>query len=276
MVICCLVSATSAIANTLEDIKNRGSIRVGTALNLPWAMRGHDGEMFGFEVDNASKVAMEMGVELELVEMPFGDLIPSLERGEIDMIAAGMSVLPERALRVAFSDPYMTSSVGMVVRVAALADREDVIDFAVPSVTVAAVADTTTEAAAIRGLPTADIRLYESVDAAIRAFLAGEVMVLAAETPIPELLLAENPAVFTILPETMINTGEAFAVQQDEMAMLTFLNNWISAYETAGILEASRDYWFGSDDWIGRLTEPLIVVPIEEDAPAENQPGIPR
>lgn len=253
-------------AEVMADIAERGVLRVGTALNLPWAMRDVDGELFGFEVDNAVKLATDLGVALELVELPFGELLDALENGTVDIVAAGLSITPERARRAAFSTPYMKSDIGLVVRVADLTERHDVLDFDDPAVSMAAVADTTTELAALRLLPSASLELFESVGASIEAFLAGETTVLVGETPVPELLLHENPDVFTMLPETVLSSGQAFAVRRDEHAFHTYLDNWVSAYETAGILESSRRYWFVEHAWLGRLDTPLLEVAIGTDA----------
>jgi hypothetical protein len=46
---------------------------------------------------------------------------------------------------------------------------------------------------------------------------------------------------------------------------MTYLDNWLAAYEAAGALEAARQYWFGGHDWASRLDKPLIEVPIAED-----------
>lgn len=258
------VAAVQARADVMDEIAERGVLRVGTAINLPWAMRDADGEMFGFEIDNAGKLATDLGVGLEIVELPFAELLSALDGKLVDVVAAGLSITPERALRAAFSIPYMTSDVGVVVRVADLADHDDIIGFNDPSVSVAAVADTTTEIAAMHALPSASLQLFDRVGATIDAFLAGEVTALVGETPVPELLMLENPDVFTMLPESLLSSGQAFAVHRDEHRFHTYLDNWVTAYETAGILESSRRYWFGGDEWIGRLDEPLVEAAIED------------
>jgi polar amino acid transport system substrate-binding protein len=266
------LTAATARAELLAEIAERGALRVGTALNIPWAMRDTAGEPFGFEVDMAAKLATDLEVALELVEMPFAELLDALESGSVDMIAAGLSITPERARRVAFSDPYMGTDVGVVVRIADLAAREDIIGFDDPAVTVAAVAGTTTEIAATRNLPTATLQLYPTVGESITAFLEGSATVLVAETPVPELLIAENPEVFTVLPDSLLGTVQAFAVRPDEPRFLTYLDNWIAAYEAAGVLEAARQYWFGGQDWAPRLDTPLTEVPIEDDETATTAP----
>jgi polar amino acid transport system substrate-binding protein len=254
-----------ARADVMAEIAERGTLRVGTAFNIPWAMHDAAGEPFGFEVDNAARLASDLGVELELVPLPFGELLDALDWGTVDVVAAGVSITPERALLVAFSDPYMIGDVGAVVRVADLDRHPDLLAFDDPEVTAAAVAGTTTELALARTLPLATAEIYDNVGDAIRAFLEGRATLLVAETPVPELLLAENPEVFTILPEALLSTAQAFAVRRGEHTFLTFLDNWITAYEVTGVLDSARAYWFGGRDWLARLEAPLIEMPIDGD-----------
>ncbi len=50
------------------------------------------------------------------VTLPFDQLIPALLSGEGDIIAAGMTITPERSEKVAFSSPYRTNISEVVVR----------------------------------------------------------------------------------------------------------------------------------------------------------------
>jgi polar amino acid transport system substrate-binding protein len=67
-----------ASTSVLEAIKDRGSIRVGVAMFLPWSMRDKKGNLIGFEIDVAKKVAADMKVDVKLVPTAWGDLIPQL------------------------------------------------------------------------------------------------------------------------------------------------------------------------------------------------------
>ena len=60
----------------------------------------------GLEVDLARALARTMGVEANLVTMPFKELLPALERGDIDAIFSGVTMTAERNLKVAFAGPY--------------------------------------------------------------------------------------------------------------------------------------------------------------------------
>ena len=64
------VAATSlpAVADDLiADIQKRGTLKVGMSTFVPWAMRDKKGDLIGFEIDVASKLAADMGVEVEFV-----------------------------------------------------------------------------------------------------------------------------------------------------------------------------------------------------------------
>src|SRR5512134_4092502 len=90
-------------ARDLQEVRNTGSLRVGITLFPPWATRAGNGELIGFEVDVAKQLAADMGVKAELLAYDVERLVPALEAGEIDLIAAGFTITPERDLHVNFS-----------------------------------------------------------------------------------------------------------------------------------------------------------------------------
>ncbi len=72
-------------------------MKVGTALTEPFEY--HDlqtGELVGFDVAIAQRIADRLNVEIEWVEMPFANLIPALEDQYVDMTIAAMYITPER------------------------------------------------------------------------------------------------------------------------------------------------------------------------------------
>lgn len=64
------------------------------------------GKPAGFDVDALDWIAKNMGFEVEHKPMQWDGIIPALNAKQIDMICSGMSVTPERAKVVQFSDPY--------------------------------------------------------------------------------------------------------------------------------------------------------------------------
>ena len=70
----------------------------------------------GFDITMGEKIAKTAGMKLEVMDMAFDSLIPALQSGTIDFIAAGMSVTEERKKNVDFSVPYFASEQVIIVR----------------------------------------------------------------------------------------------------------------------------------------------------------------
>ncbi|KIE22330.1 murein transglycosylase [Vibrio sinaloensis] len=80
----------------LEQIKERGVLRVGTLNNQLSYYIGPDGPA-GLDYELAREFANELGVQLEMKPAyRISSLYPALRNGEIDIIAAGLSQSPER------------------------------------------------------------------------------------------------------------------------------------------------------------------------------------
>lgn len=74
------------------------------------------GRVGGESAEALRAVAEELGIEnVRWVRLDFGDLIPSLLQGRVDVIAAGMFRTPEREERVRFSMPTVCSASALLV-----------------------------------------------------------------------------------------------------------------------------------------------------------------
>ena len=75
-----------------------------------------DGEVVGYDMELAARFCGEYGYGLEIVDMNFDGILPSLQAGKADFAAAGISVTPERAESVLFSSPNYSGGTVLVVR----------------------------------------------------------------------------------------------------------------------------------------------------------------
>ena len=81
---------------SLEKIQDSGVLRVGTLNNQLSYYIGADGPT-GLDYELAQTFAEKLGVKLEITAMfTLSELFPALERGDIDIIAAGLTVTPDR------------------------------------------------------------------------------------------------------------------------------------------------------------------------------------
>ena len=82
----------------------------------PFEMTNKQGQYIGFDVDLAKMVAKEMGVKVEFVNTAWDGIIPALLTDKFDVIMGGMTVTPQRNLRVNFADPYIVVGQTIVLR----------------------------------------------------------------------------------------------------------------------------------------------------------------
>lgn len=118
--IAALVMLTLVTAYLRDDaqarIRKSGFIRVGYAVEAPYAFLSSNGDVTGESPELAKTVASRLGIRKVIWrQVEFGSLLDELEAGRIDMIAAGMFITPERAARVSFSHPAFHVHEGLLV-----------------------------------------------------------------------------------------------------------------------------------------------------------------
>ncbi len=103
--------------STWERVQRTGIVRVGYAVEAPFALVDSTGRVSGESPEVLRLVMRELGVDsIEWVATGFGSLIMELQRGEFDVIAAGMYITPERARSVRFTRPTLNDRVALLVR----------------------------------------------------------------------------------------------------------------------------------------------------------------
>lgn len=101
------VGAATAQASSLDDIIARKKVMIGVDLSVPpFGITNDKMQPDGLDVDVARLLARDLGVELQLVPVTGQSRIPSLQTGKVDFVVASFGIYPERALSVAFSNPY--------------------------------------------------------------------------------------------------------------------------------------------------------------------------
>ena len=249
-----LAFAGEAAGRDLQDVLNTGTLRVGVTLFAPWAARTAGGELVGFEVDVARQLAADMGVEAQLLAYDVDRLVPALESGEIDLIAAGLTITPERALHVNFSAPYAESGIGLATHVERTASVTDAAALDSEAFTIAAVENSVGAQLSRRLWPRARVELFSSVEAASKALLAGEVHGYVEDEPVPTFLALENPGIIDVpTGRPLLVSPAGFAVNKGDPDFLAFLNAWITARNADTWLPTTASYWFESLRWRERL-----------------------
>jgi len=241
-------------ARDLQEVLNTGTLRVGVASFPPWAARAGNGELIGFEVDVAKQLAADMGVKAALSVYDVERLVPALEAGEIDLIAAGLTITPERALHVNFSQPYADTGIALATNLERTANVTDLATLDNEAYSIAAVEGTVAVQLVRRLLPRAKVAVFPSAEAASSALVAGAVHGYLEDEPVPTFLALDNPGVIDVpLAQPLLLSRAGFAVNKGDPDFLAFLNAWITAREADTWLPTTMSYWFKSLRWRERL-----------------------
>lgn len=108
---------TSAPASVTDRLRQGGSLRVGFAVEAPYAFIDAHGQVTGEAPEIFRRVAQRMGVaHIDWIRMDFASLLPELQIGRIDAVAAGMFITPERQQLALFSRPTASVRAALIVR----------------------------------------------------------------------------------------------------------------------------------------------------------------
>lgn len=237
-------------SSVLEDILDRGVLRVGMSTFVPWAMKDKAGTLIGFEIDVARRLAADMGVDVEFVPTKWSGIIPALLTGKFDVIIGGMGIRPERNIKVNFTVPYDYSGMSIVAHQELAAGFDELADFDNPEVTISARLGTTAESATRKYMPNAKLKLFDDEAQAVQELLNGRVHAMVASSPLPEEQAAKYAdKLFLPLDETFTKEPIGFAVRKGDVDTLNFFNNWIRVVESEGWLKEKHNYWFRTRDW---------------------------
>ncbi len=233
------VATTEAVASKLQDIKDKGTLVLGTSADYPpfefhLEVDGKD-TIVGFDIDIAQKIADSIGVKLEIIDMKFDGLLPALTAGKIDLIVSGMTPTDERKQSVDFSVVYYEARQTMLVlsKDAATLNTIEAFDGKTIGVQKATIQEelaktmfTKTEAKAIDKIPNLIMELK-----------TGKVDGLIIAEPVGKQYASANPDLALNGLDLGSEGGSAVAVQKDSGDFLDAINSAIQGMLDSGEMD---------------------------------------
>ncbi len=245
----------SAAPTRLQDILDRGELRIGmTGDQPPLNMTNKNGEIIGLEVDLMNALTQSMGMNANFIIKPFADLLPALERGEVDLVISGMTITPERNARFAFAGPYFISGKSVLTKSETIANVDSATQLDDPSRTYAALAGSTSEAFVRGVLPKSKLVSTRDYRSAVQMVLDDEVEAMVADFPICHLAVLQHPEAglsTLIQPFTIEPLG--IALPADDPLLVNLIENYLNTLENTGILTQFKAKWFSDGSWISEL-----------------------
>jgi polar amino acid transport system substrate-binding protein len=252
---CQSLSSSGGRSDRLDAILARGELRVGlTASQPPLNMKTRSGEIIGFEVDLVRALADSMGLQVRLVEMNFAELLDALESGEVDLVASGMTITPERNARVAFAGPYFISGKSLLTRSDRISSAESSAALDVAGRSYAALAGSTSEQFVKKVAPRVKLVTTPDYDSAIQMVIAGKVDALVADFPICEvakLRHADAGLSTLVTPFTVEPLG--IALPAGDPLFVNLVQNYLATLDDTGMLTQLNARWFAYGSWVAEL-----------------------
>ena len=236
--------------SVVQTIKKRGVIKVGMSSFVPWAMRDKKGELIGFEIDVAKKLAEDMGVEAEFIPTAWDGIIPALLSGKFDVIIGGMSITPQRNLSVNFTRPYARSGVGFAAN-KELADGMTTLEaYNASDVKLAVRRGITAATLAQKIFPKARLLQFDDDAQAFQEVVNGNAHAVLSSEPKPTFWTIDNADVlYQPFDEVLQRGAEAMALRKGDPDALNYFSNWIEVRTNDGWLAERHAYWFKTQNW---------------------------
>jgi polar amino acid transport system substrate-binding protein len=234
---------------------DRGKLVVGAMGNMPpMNMTTRDGSTIGMEVDMVKAIAAAMGVGYRFETMPFSDLIPALQAGKVDMVISGMTITPERNLKVAFVGPYFISGKAFLTKVKTIAQADEAADVNNPQTKLVALRGSTSQAFAEAFISRATLWTARDYDEAVKMVINGEVHAMIADYPVCVVSVFRYPEaglLSVVTPITYEPIG--IAVPAGDPLLVNWLENYMASMQSSGAFDQLKKKWFNKGDWLLEL-----------------------
>ncbi|WP_338921089.1 transporter substrate-binding domain-containing protein [Pseudomonas silesiensis] len=114
----CLLPLLSPLAHAelIDDVNDRGELRIALEANTPPFNFKDDGKLTGFEVELGQLLAQELDVRSDFVITDSGDMLAGVESGKYDIAINHIAMTPDLKDRFDFSAPYIHTDAQLIAQ----------------------------------------------------------------------------------------------------------------------------------------------------------------
>ena len=186
----------------LDVVLERGKLIVVTLTTVPpFAFNDDKGQLVGFDIDIARLIAQALfkdPSQVEFVSVSAEGRWPAIESGRADMGVGGTTTYPDRAIRVAFTRPFIDS--GISVLVSKKSGIKSVKDLDQDKFTIANLNNPQMADRAKRFFPKTKVLTFDTPAAQFLAVRSGRAHALQIDTPSAEYWAAQHKDEMEVLP----------------------------------------------------------------------------
>lgn len=216
----------------------------------PFEYYDSDGNLTGFEIELGEAVCEEMGLYCQWVVQAWDDIIPGLLDRRYEVIFSSMSITPDRAERVLFSEPYYTTPSGWFARQDADFDPQD--PASMVGLRVGVQRGTIQDDYVTDYLEGIDVRRFSTADDIVLDLEGGRLDAIFLDFPVGEQTILGRPGYAVIgepvnEPRHIFGDGVGAAFHPDEQELAETFNEGLRRVKDNGTYEAIMNNYFAYD-----------------------------
>ena len=234
-------SASSDAASTEAGytLVNDGTLTIATSPDFPPFENLEGDEYVGFDIELGKAIAEQLGLECEFATIQFDGIVPAIQAGgQADVGISGITVDPERAESVDFTDPYYIADQSVAVMKGGDITSDNVDEaLNAEGMIIAVQSGTTGETFAQENFPNATIQPYGNATDAFAAMQAGQANAVCMDKAVVEKMLAEAYTDAEIVKNAATGEEYAVAVSKDNPELLAAINEAIATLQENGTID---------------------------------------
>jgi polar amino acid transport system substrate-binding protein len=236
--------APAAQAQTVAEIKSKGTINIGMLVDFPpYGTVDSSNQPDGYDADVAKLLAKDLGVKVNIVPVTGPNRIPFLLTNKVDVLVASLAITPERAKQVQFSRPYSAATI--VLYGAKKANIKGAPDLKGVRIGVARASTQDTAVTAIAPEGT-EIRRFDDDASAMQALMSGQVDAIGCSTTVAAQIAKRAGDAFEnkfVLRQQFM----AVAMRQGQPDLLKGMNDFVAKNTANGELGKLYVKWLQTE-----------------------------
>ncbi|MCK2212925.1 transporter substrate-binding domain-containing protein [Actinomadura sp. ATCC 31491] len=240
-------SASAGSGSTAVKLVQPGKLTVCTNIPYePFQFKDASGKIVGFDVDIVDLAAKKLGVTQNIVDIDFAVIKSgaAMAAGKCDLAAAGMTITPDRAKNITFSEPYFDATQALLAKKGTGAKSLD--DVKAKGLKLGAQASTT----GLDYVKKQGLNPTEYADSAkeLLALQAGQADVIVQDLPVVLTWLKKPEVADKFELIASLDTGEQYGIglkKDADPVLLKTVNDEITKAKQDGTYEKIYVKWFG-------------------------------
>lgn len=228
---------------TMKRIQDKGEIVIGVKYDVPpfGFKNPKSGEIEGFDIDFGKAIADKLGVKTKLVEAISDNRIPFITDGTVDLVLSTMTINPERAEEIGFTNPYFIAH-GRILQKKG-GDIKGVEDLAGKKVCTAL--GSTYEETLKKQAPKADLKLVDSYSECLELIQNGAVDAISTDDVILTGMIIQDDSLELVEGEDLTTEPYGGGFKKDDTEFKEFLDGVLKEYTEGGGWAKAYEKWLG-------------------------------